>query len=67
MRDHQTKEDSMMVSNDIGANCLASAGRLFNVLIEEGKKEFEYIAVRENIVCKLSEVLKLYLEAFPTV
>ena len=46
--------------------CLASVGRLFQALIEDGKKEFEYEVVRANIVCKLSELRKLYLEAFPT-
>ena len=45
--------------------CLASVGRLFQALIDDDKKEFEYKVVRANIDCKLSELYKLYLEVFP--
>ena len=48
------------------SSCLTSAGKLFQAVIVEGKKEFEYRAVRENIPCKLSELRKLYLDVFPT-
>ena len=37
------------VSTD--AICLASVGRLFQALIEDGRKEFEYRAVHKYIVC----------------